>query len=91
MRCTQTFLEDDAPDKRDQLIEALLARPEFIDYWTYRWSDILLVNGRLLRPKGVEAYYKWIHNEVKQNTPWDKFARKVVTSTGSSRIPRNTM
>jgi hypothetical protein len=80
----RTFLEDDAPDKRDQLIEALLARPEFIDYWTYRWSDILLVNGRLLRPKGVEAYYKWIHNEVKQNTPWDKFARKVVTSTGSS-------
>jgi hypothetical protein len=80
----RTFLDDNSADKRDQLIEALLARPEFIDYWTYKWSDILLVNGRLLRPKGVEAYYKWIHNEVKQNTPWDEFARKVVTSTGSS-------
>ena len=45
---------------------------------------MLLVNGRLLRPKGVEAYYKWIHNEVKQNTPWDEFARRIVTSTGSS-------
>lgn len=78
------FLEDSSTDKRDQLIEALLARPEFIDYWTYRWSDVLLVNGRLLRPQGVEAYYKWIHNEVKENTPWDKFARRIVTSTGSS-------
>lgn len=78
------FLTDKAADKRDKLIESLFARPEFVDYWTYKWSDVLLVNGRLLRPKGVEAYYKWIHNEVKQNTPWDEFARRIVTSTGSS-------
>lgn len=78
------FLADKSKDKRDKLIESLLARPEFIDYWTYKWSDVLLVNGRLLRPKGVEAYYKWIHNEVKQNRPWDEFARRIVTSTGSS-------
>lgn len=80
----RAFLDDSAPDKRDQLIESLLTRPEFVDYWTYKWSDVLLVNGRLLRPKGVEAYYKWIHNEVEQNTPWDEFARRIVTSTGSS-------
>ena len=78
------FLAYKSNEKRDQLIESLLARPEFVDYWTYKWSDVLLVNGRLLRPKGVETYYKWIHNEVKQNTPWDEFARRIVTSTGSS-------
>ena len=80
----RTFLEDDSADKRDRLIEALLVRPEFVDYWTYRWCDVLLVNGRLLRPKAVEAYYKWIHNEVEQNTPWDQLVRKIVTSSGSS-------
>ena len=35
-------------DKRDKLISALLARPEFVDYWTYKWSDILMLNGTLL-------------------------------------------
>ena len=80
-----TFLADSASDKRDVLIEQLLERPEFVDYWTYKWSDVLTVSGNRLRPIGVESYYKWIHNEVQQNTPWDEFTRKVVTSTGSSK------
>jgi hypothetical protein len=78
------FLADGTEGKRDRLIEALLARPEFVDYWAYRWSDVLLVSGNRLRPKGVKAYYEWIRNEVAENTPWDEFARKIVTSTGGS-------
>jgi hypothetical protein len=78
------FLADETEGKRDRLIESLLARPEFVDYWAYKWSDVLLVNGNKLRPMGVKAYYKWIRNEIAENTPWDEFARKVVTSTGSS-------
>ncbi|NQV26457.1 MAG: DUF1553 domain-containing protein [Rhodopirellula sp.] len=78
------FLADKTEGKRDRLIESLLARPEFVDYWTYKWSDVLLVNGNLLRPLGVKAYYQWIRNEVAENTPWDEFARKIVTSTGGS-------
>ncbi|MDA0284443.1 MAG: DUF1553 domain-containing protein [Planctomycetota bacterium] len=78
------FLADATEGKRDRLIESLLARPEFVDYWAYRWSDVLLVSGNKLRPNGVKAYYEWIRNEVAENTPWDEFARKVVTSTGGS-------
>ena len=78
------FLDDETEGKRDRLIESLLARPEFVDFWAYKWSDVLLVNGNKLRPKGVKAYYEWIRNEIAENTPWDEFARKIVTSTGGS-------
>ena len=78
------FLNDEADDKRDRLIESLLERPEFVDYWTYKWCDILTVSGNRLRPKGVEAYYKWVRNEVAENRPWDEFVQRIVTSTGSS-------
>ena len=78
------FLADTSPDKRDQVIEALLSRSEFVDYWTYKWSDILLLNGTLLRPDAVKAYYQWIHEHVAANTPWDQFTREVVTAQGSS-------
>ncbi|MBI1313228.1 DUF1553 domain-containing protein [bacterium] len=78
------FEEDASPDKRDALIDLLLARPEFVDYWTYKWCDVLTISGNRLRPQAVEAYYKWIRNEVAENTPWDEFVRKIVTSTGSS-------
>src|SRR5262245_28550474 len=58
------FLNDPAADKRDRLIDALLTRTEFVDYWTYRWSDLLLLSGERLRPKAIEAYYAWIRERV---------------------------
>lgn len=80
----RAFLDDKAEDKRDKVIESLLARPEFVDYWTYKWSDLLLINGQKLRPGPVKAYYDWIHKQVADNVPWDEFVRQLVTSQGSS-------
>lgn len=78
------FVADKDDGKRDALIESLLGRPEFVDYWTYRWSDLFLVSGRQLRPAAVEAYYGWLRERVEQNVPWDEIVRQVVTAQGSS-------
>jgi hypothetical protein len=78
------FLADPAADKRDRLIDALLQRPEFVDYWTYKWADLLLLSGERLRPKALETYYAWIRQRVAANTPWDQFVREIVTATGST-------
>ena len=80
----RAFLADAAADKRDRLIDHLLARPEFVDYWTHKWSDLLLLSGERLRPKALEAYYAWIRNSVAENKPWDKFVYEIVTATGST-------
>jgi len=80
----QTFLADSSADKRDRLIDALLERPEFVDYWTYKWSDVLMLNGTLLRPAAIQAYYQWIHRHVEKNTPWDVMVREVLTATGKT-------
>lgn len=78
------FLANEANDKRSVLIDALLARKEFVDYWSYRWSDVLLVNGKRLRPEAVKAYYQWIRERVESNTPWDEVVRDILTAQGSS-------
>ena len=62
----------------------LLERDEFVDYWSYRLSDILLINGAKLRPDAVKSFYSWIQSNVRQNTPWDEFVRQVITARGSS-------
>jgi hypothetical protein len=80
----RAFLEDPSPDKRDRLIDHLLARPEFVDYWTYKWSDLLLVSGQRLRPKALEAYHQWIRTSVTENKPWNAFVREIVTAVGST-------
>lgn len=80
----RAFLADSSADKRDRLIESLLKRPEFIDYWSYRWSDLLLVNSDKLAPPAMWSYYNWIRKHVAANTPWDVMVRELMTATGST-------
>lgn len=80
----KAFLADNSPNKRDKVIERLLKRPEFVDYWTYKWSDLLLLSGKRLRPKALDAFSKWIRKGVEQNTPWDKFVTQIVTASGGT-------
>lgn len=82
----ETFLSDTRPSdvKRNALIDEVLSRPEFVDYWAYKWSDLLLVSGARLRPAAVNAYYDWIRERVANNTPWDVLVRDVVTASGSA-------
>ncbi len=81
---SREFLADNSADKRDRLIDSLLSRPEFVDYWSYKWSDLLLVNSERLRPAAMWSYYNWIRNNVAANTPWDRFVRELVTARGST-------
>jgi hypothetical protein len=80
----RAFVADPAVDKRDRAIDALLNRPEYVDYWTYKWADLLLLSGERLRPKALETYYQWIRQRVAANQPWDEFVREIVTATGST-------
>lgn len=81
----RSFLADTDENKREALVERLLTSDDFVDYWTYKWSDLLLVNGRNLRPMAVESYYKWIRGHVEKNTRWDEFVHQVVTAKGETR------
>jgi hypothetical protein len=80
----RSFLADASPDKRTTLIDRLLNREEYVDYWTNRWADLLLISGRHLRPEAVKAYHTWLRREIKQGTPWDQLARQIVTARGGS-------
>ncbi|HUS07489.1 MAG TPA: DUF1549 domain-containing protein [Bryobacteraceae bacterium] len=81
----EQFLADKSPDKRAKMIDRLLERDEFVDYWAYKWSDLLLVSSKKLRPNAMWAFYNWIRDSVKVNKPWDQFARDIFTGSGSTR------
>ena len=81
------FLRDSRPDKRARCIERLLAREEFADYWALKWGDLLRVKAEFpinLWPNAVQAYHRWIRDAVKNNMPYDEFARTLLTSSGSN-------
>jgi hypothetical protein len=78
------FVADRAPDKRAKLIDALVERPEFVDYWAYKWSDLLLITTRRLPQPAVWSFYQFVRQGVADNKPWDRFAREVLTASGST-------
>ncbi len=80
----EAFLADDEASRRNRLIERLLSSEAFVDYWTYRWCDMLLINGTRLRPIAVKSYYQWVHDSVRENKPWDELVSEILTATGGS-------
>ncbi len=84
---TKKFLDDSAPDKRSVLIDDLLNRSKFADYWAMRWADVLRVKAEFpinLWPNGAMVYYRWIHAAIRENKPFDRFARELLTADGSN-------
>lgn len=88
----QVFLDDTDPDKRRKLVEHVLQRPEYADYWAMKWCDILRVKAEFpikLWPNAAQAYHRWVRAAMKENMPYDEFARQLLTSSGSNfRTPQ---
>ena len=80
----ESFLNDRSPDKRDRLIDSIMKRPEFVDYWAYKWSDLLLVTSNRLSDDQMWSYYDWIRESVATDKPWDQFVREILTATGNT-------
>ncbi len=78
------FLADAAPNKREKLIDALLARPEYADLWALKWSDILKVDKDAVTPQGAVAMTRWVRRQIAENRPYDQFVRDIVTARGST-------
>ena len=85
------FLADPDPLKREQVVEALLASPEYVDYWTFRFADLFRVSVFALgiNAKWSQAYWEWIRDAVERNRPYDEVARERVSSQGYSAASRH--
>jgi hypothetical protein len=82
------FLQDsDTVGKRRRLIDRLLERSEFADYWAMKWGDILRIKAEFpvnLWPNAAQAYHRWILASLAQNKAYDRFAREMLTASGSN-------
>lgn len=79
---TRTFLADTNANKRQALINRLLDRPEYADLWALKWADVLRVDRQVLGQQRAYDYYRWIHGRLANNTPFDQFAREIITADG---------
>ncbi len=83
----RAFLEDPSINKRKALIDRLLARDEYADYWAMKWSDLLRIKAEFpvnLWPNAAQAYHHWVRASIRDNKPYDRFVREMLTANGSN-------
>ncbi|HET6425475.1 MAG TPA: DUF1549 and DUF1553 domain-containing protein [Planctomycetaceae bacterium] len=81
---TRAYLADTASDKRQQLVERLLERPEYGDFWANKWADLLRPNPFRVGMKAVWTLDAFLRDSFRQNKPYDQFVREIVTAQGST-------
>ncbi|MCI0681468.1 MAG: DUF1549 and DUF1553 domain-containing protein [Gemmataceae bacterium] len=80
----RAFLADKNPKKREQIIDSLFARPEFVDHWSLKWGDLLQNSRNAVSQQSVYLFREFIRSAVASNMPLDEFARKLVTARGGA-------
>jgi Protein of unknown function (DUF1553)/Protein of unknown function (DUF1549) len=78
------FLESKDANKRAKLIDELLDRPEYADFWTLKWSDVFRSTRKTIQVKGTHVFQKWLRNHIDKNTGFDQIVYEVITSGGST-------
>lgn len=78
----RAFLADTRPNRRELVVDELLKRPEFADYWALKWADLLRVDRQALGHKGAYDFYRWIHASLAANKPLDAMTREIITAEG---------
>ncbi len=80
----RSFLNDPAPDKRQRLIDELLDRDEYADYWTMKWLDILRADQLTISPQGAVAMQRWLQSCFAENRPYDEWSTELLTVQGNT-------
>jgi Protein of unknown function (DUF1553)/Protein of unknown function (DUF1549) len=78
------FVNSERRSKRKELVNQLLERPEFADFWALKWADLLRVEAHSLDEKGVQAFHHWVRSGIAANKPVDQVVRELILARGST-------
>jgi hypothetical protein len=77
----QTFVGSNDPNKRDKLIDELLASPTWVDHWSYFYADLFRACGNRFGNPTLKHFDAWIRESFRTNKPYDKFVTEMLTAS----------
>ncbi len=82
---TRSFLAQPGTlSRREMMIDQLLQREEFVDFWTMKLADLLLISGKHGGEAATKAYYRWLRDQIARKTGFDEMTRALLTATGET-------
>ncbi len=83
----ESFIADKDAAKREKLVDRLMSGTAFVDYQVLKWGDLLRIKAEFpsnIWPNGVQAYARWVREQIQTNRPYDEMVYELLTSTGSN-------
>jgi hypothetical protein len=80
----RAYEDDTSADRYEKLVDRLLARQEFAEYWALKWSDLLRNEPKVMGQKGNWQFQRWLRDQFAMDRPMDQFAAELITTTGST-------
>lgn len=85
----EAFLADSSPERRDRLVDQLLANPRFTDVWVMKWAELLQIRstGRAsntITPKASRLWHNWLAAQIKSGKPFNQIIHSLLSSTGGT-------
>jgi hypothetical protein len=80
----KAFLDDSAPDKREKLVDTLLASEGYVGHMYNYFCDLLRATSSL-GTDGTRSgvpYLRWIRESVANNKPFNEFTYELLTTNG---------
>jgi Protein of unknown function (DUF1553)/Protein of unknown function (DUF1549) len=80
----RSFLDSGDADKRSKLIDKLLERDEFAEFWALKWADVMRGSPVTLSERGVHSFHRYLVKTVAEDRPLNEFAREMLVSLGNT-------
>jgi len=82
------FVDEISENKREQLVNRLVASDEFARNWSFQFTNQLIGRSGGMRPGDVvrrEDLQRYLRDAVHQGKPYDELVYELITATGSNR------
>jgi hypothetical protein len=73
----RSFVADKTRDKRDRLIDRLIADEGFAEQWAWYWGDLLRMSNEA--GPGAASFHYWLKEQLRADRPYDRLVHDVLT------------
>jgi len=81
----QKFMSNASPKKREELVDELLGRKEFVELWVLKWAELLQIrSSNQLSYKATLQYYNWLQDRIARNVPVNEWVIELLGASGGT-------
>ncbi|HEY1067325.1 MAG TPA: DUF1549 domain-containing protein [Pirellulales bacterium] len=86
------FMTNPSSQKREELVDELLQRKEFVELWVMKFAELLQIrSNQQVSYKSALLYFNWLKEQLAANRPMNELVQELLGSSGGtfSKPPTN--